>query len=110
MITLGAFLVFCGFFSAYATSRKAIPVSHSQPGKWFSHDPKRSKMISLVFFILSLALFICVKGLLSGIFLFTITLMVFGSLIVILTPLRLFSPAVVFVVFALLFLAEFILV
>ena len=106
MITLGALLTFLGFFAVYNTSRKAVLSGNSKPELWLRANGSGAKLLASSSLIAALVLFASVKGICAGTLLFFVTLMLSGSLVVLLSPLRMIRFGTVTIVFALALLAE----
>lgn len=88
MATLVLFLVFAGFFFLYNTSKRATTPRALPVEKWMYNSPQIARPMGGGLLCLALAMSAWVWGLGSGILLFTIILMTLGSLIIILSPLR----------------------
>jgi len=91
MITLGALLAFLGFLACYNTSQKAVLTGETKAELWLQNHVSNSRILGLSLFIASLILFCMIKGIGAGTFVFFVMLMTFGSLIVILSPLKILN-------------------
>lgn len=90
MITLTSVFVLLGFWCCYQTSARAV-LTHEKNVfvTWIRSNPKGGRLTGLFILSLSLTLEIIYLGIGAGIFAFFIALMTFGSLVVVLAPLRL---------------------
>ncbi|WP_159021444.1 hypothetical protein [Formosa sp. L2A11] len=108
MITLSILLVILAFYLHYTTSKKM----ESQELLGFEHlliqHKNLCKIISFIVLAISCILTIKVFGLGAGIFSFFIYLMTFGSLIVLLAPLKIFNYKSLSVFLVVCFVIEFI--
>ena len=105
MMTAITFLVFFGFYCCYFASAKAVFPQHSDLGIWLKQQRNVSKTVGFSLLIASLIFHIAILGAATGTFSFVISLMVSGSMIVLLAPLKIvtFRTAVVIFVLALVF-------
>jgi len=105
MMTAITFLVFFGFYCCYFASAKAVLPQHSALEIWLKQQRKVSKILGTLLLIASLIFHIAILGVATGTFSFVISLMVSGSMIVLLAPLKIvtFRSAVVIFVLALVF-------
>ena len=88
MITIGALLAFLGFFAGYNTSQKAVLTGNSKIEIWLRQNAPNSRAAGLLLLIAGLVVLVMSKGIGAGTFVFFVMLMTFGSLIVLLSPLR----------------------
>ncbi|NUY80404.1 hypothetical protein HUK80_05815 [Flavobacterium sp. MAH-1] len=88
MMTIGALLAFFGFFSGYNSSRKAVLTGDSKLELWLRNNPSNAKTAGLLLLIAALLLLVMNRGIGAGTFVFFVMLIVFGSLIVLLSPLK----------------------
>lgn len=88
MITVAAFLAFAGFFAGYNSSAKAIHIGNSRVEQALRAHTPEAKKAAIGLLLISLTLSILCTGIGAGTLLFVIFLMVFGSAIVLLAPLR----------------------
>ncbi|RZJ68734.1 MAG: hypothetical protein EOO50_00720 [Flavobacterium sp.] len=101
MITAAAFLAFSGFFAGYNSSAKAVHVGHSRIENALRDNTSEAKKVAVGLLLLSLTLSILYSGIAAGTFLFFVFLMVSGSLIVLLSPLKIVTLRSALVVFVL---------
>jgi len=106
MITLGALLAFLGFFAGYNTSRKAILVGNSSVEVWFRNNSLNARIAGLLLLIAALLVLTVNKGIGAGTFVFFVMLMTFGSLIVLLSPLKIVTIKSSAIAFAVAFAVE----
>jgi hypothetical protein len=106
MITIGALLAFFGFFSGYNASRKAVLRGDSRLELWLRRNASKAKISGVFLLVASLILVVTEKGLGAGSLMFVVVLMTIGSLVVILSPLRLLTLRSALLIFALSFLFE----
>lgn len=88
MITVSIFLTLIGFELFYQTSKKTELHRSERLARWFGANEKPAKSYGLVLLAMALALSIVQLGIGSGIFAFLCILMLIGSLVVLLSPLR----------------------
>jgi len=105
MMTAITFLVFFGFYFCYFASAKAVLPQNSPLEIWLKQQRNASKILGLSLLIASLIFHIIILGAATGTFSFVISLMVSGSMIVLLAPLKIvtFKSASVIFILALLF-------
>lgn len=106
MITLTAFIVFSGFYACYYTSAKAVLSGNSNLETAIKNNPAAAKSIGLVLLLSGLAVAVLYSGIGVGTLQFFIMLMVSGSTIVLLSPLRIVTLRSVVIVFAFALLIE----
>ena len=106
MVSLALLSCFCGFYLCYTTSKKVEAPNVFGIGKWGKKKAKTAKGTGLLLLGVSCALTIIQFGLGAGIFAFSVFLMTWGSLVVLLNPLRLLDPKVLASVFFLIVLSE----
>lgn len=86
-IPLAATLVLiAGFYALYNTSEKAV-LQKDRVSVWLQHNRSISKVIGILFLIVSFALLVAEQGIGAGILTGFILLMTVGCLIIILSPL-----------------------
>ena len=107
MITIASLFVFISFYMFYYTSKRAVLSFDYGFEKWMSNNPKQTKITGLVFLLLAYSLWLSTTALCSGTLFFFIQLMTIGSLIVILTPLKVINNKAVILLFILAGLLEF---
>ena len=106
MITLTAFIVFSGFYACYYTSAKAVLTGNSGLETAIKNNPATAKSVGLVLVLTGLTVSILCNGIGVGTLQFFILLMVSGSTIVLLSPLRIVNLPSVVIVFAFAMLIE----
>lgn len=107
MITIASLLVFISFYMFYYTSKRAVLSYDYGIEKWMNNNPKETKISGLVLLLCSYSLWLISKSLGSGTLFFFIQLMTIGSLIVILSPLKVLNSKIVAILFVLAGLLEF---
>ena len=107
MISFAILLVIIGFYLLYITSEKMDTPKPLGFENQMAQHKSASKIIGIVLLIIACILTVYIFGLGAGIFLFFIYLMTFASLIVLLTPLKLFSFKLLFIGIALCFVLEY---
>ncbi|RZJ52428.1 MAG: hypothetical protein EOO44_11815 [Flavobacterium sp.] len=107
MITIASLFVFISFYLFYYTSKRAVLSYDYGFEKWMNNNPKQTKITGLVFLLLAYSFWLFTNALGSGTLLFFIQLMTIGSLIIILTPLKVINSKSVLVIFILAGLLEF---
>ncbi|WP_066225161.1 hypothetical protein [Formosa haliotis] len=110
MITIAILILVLAFYMLYTTSEKMPSDAVFGIEKHIVEHRKPSKLLAVILLIVSLIVFIIQLGKGSGTFMFFISLMTFGSLIVLLVPLKLvhFKSVVLFAVLS--FCIEFLFV
>lgn len=88
MVTLACLFAFLGFWCMYQTSQKAVYSRKNVSELWMNHHPAGAKLIGSIVLLGSLLVFMVHIGVGAGIFSFFVALMTFGSLIVLLAPIR----------------------
>lgn len=88
MITTACIFCFLGFWCWYLTSRRANYQSKNPIEIWLRNQPGNSKLLGAVSMSASFIVFTIHLGFAAGVFGFFMGLISFGSLIVILAPLR----------------------
>ncbi|MES2545216.1 MAG: hypothetical protein V4548_10050 [Bacteroidota bacterium] len=91
MQTFAGFILFFGFYLVYYTSKKATLFLDSTFTKWINTNTKQSKIIGTTLLILSYVLLVLQTALGHGSLLFFIELMAFGSLMILLSPLKMIN-------------------
>jgi hypothetical protein len=99
MITIASILVFMGFYAFYYTSKRAV--LHYDYGfeQWMQNNTKPTKTIGCSCLILAYSFLVFSNALGSGTLIFFIQLMVIGSLIVLLTPLKKIKNKIILAIF-----------
>ncbi|MBP1839506.1 hypothetical protein [Formosa algae] len=107
MISFAILLVIIGFYLLYLTSEKIdVPKLFGFENYMLQHK-SISKILGIALLSVSSVLTVFEFGLGAGIFLFFIYLMTFASLIVLLSPLKLFNFKLLFIGIALCFAFEY---
>lgn len=99
MITIAGLFVFISFYMFYYTSRKALLSYDYGFEKWMNNNPGPTKISGLAVLLLAYSLLLFTKALGTGTLLFFIQLMTIGSLIVILSPLKVINSKAVAILF-----------
>ncbi|HBK70953.1 MAG TPA: hypothetical protein DDZ39_04725 [Flavobacteriaceae bacterium] len=86
MIIIASFIMFCGFYALYNTSKRA-KLNDYIFDKWIQSHQKKSKPIGLLLLISAFIILIQYYGIAVGIFSGFIILMTISGLVIILTPL-----------------------
>lgn len=106
MVALISLNIFLGFYVLYNTSKKATLESNLQLEKWIQQNPKPSRLIGLSILAIAYSFLISVKAIGASTLIYFIQIMVIGSLIVILAPLRIINYKLVLGTFFLAILLE----
>lgn len=106
MITICLLLTFLGFYAGYVASEKAAGTHVLPMREWARKNASLSRAIGLGFIVASGVAFSFGSGIGAGLFLFFISLMTIGSMIVLLSPLHLIKTWMIALVFVLFFLSE----
>lgn len=88
MITLSVFLVFLGFFVLYLGSERAELNADLAMSQWFRRQRINVKGVGVALFLMATVLSVQIWGLGAGVLFFFVQLMTLGSLVVLLTPLK----------------------
>ncbi|MCX2679547.1 hypothetical protein OOZ15_06285 [Galbibacter sp. EGI 63066] len=105
MISIITLLIFTGFYALYSTSKRAV-LNKAPLDLWLQQKGKFLKPIGIFLLCLAAVLIILDQGFASGLFFWFIILMTLGSLIVLLSPLKLFSYKTLLIVFLCLLTTE----
>ena len=89
MVSVTIFIVFISFYFFYNTSKKTVKHNYNKLENWIDENIQLTIIIATILLIISLILNIYVFGFGAGSLLFFILFMTIGSLIIILTPLKL---------------------
>ncbi|UXP32343.1 hypothetical protein N6H18_18550 [Reichenbachiella agarivorans] len=109
MVTLNLILIWLSFYLFYLTSKKA-QIARSLPiEKWMHNHAPIAKVIGTVLLFLSLSVSISLWGVGSGSLFFFIILMTLGSLVTIISPLRVLNYVSISAISILSFVLEIIL-
>lgn len=105
MVSITIFIVFISFYFFYNTSKKTVKHNYNKLENWIDENIQLTKIIATILLIISLILNIYVFGFGAGSLLFFILFMTIGSLIIILTPLKLirYKSALLLFIISLLF-------
>lgn len=106
MITLSILLTCLGFEFFYQTSKKADLHRAEKLSSWFGENEEPAKIFGAILLGIALSLSVIQFGVGSGIFAFLCILMLIGSLVVLISPLRTVKLSWVIVGIAFLFLIE----
>lgn len=90
MVMLVCSFIFLGFYVLYSTSKRADLTYRYRVQNKIQKHHATSKKIGALLLLLSLAISLATLGLGTGFFVFLIALMTLASLVVLITPLRLF--------------------
>lgn len=101
MITIASLFVFISFYMFYYTSKRAALTYSYGFEKWMNNNPKQTKITGLMLLLLAYSFWLFTSALGSGTLLFFIQLMTIGSLIIILTPLKVINSKAVAILFIL---------
>jgi hypothetical protein len=106
MISIAIFLVFMSFYMFLNTSK--IGVKHVGFGFefWIERHQNFGRLMASIIIAAAIFMYVYLFGLGSGILIFLITQMCLGSIIVLLTPLRLITRKIVLFVFVSCFCLE----
>ncbi|KOP38706.1 hypothetical protein DBB36_08460 [Flavobacterium sp. WLB] len=88
MITIASLIVFLAFYTLYYTSKRAALSYDFGFEKWMQKNPKQTKITGLILLVTAYAIWLFTQSLGGGTLMFFIQLMVIGSLIIILRPLK----------------------
>ncbi len=88
MVSTTIFIVFLSFYLFYNTSKK-VKYNSKKTENWINENIQLTKIIAAILLIISIILNIYLFGFGAGSLLFIIVFMTIGSLIIILTPLKL---------------------
>lgn len=100
MISIVSFLIFIGFYTLYYTSQKTYVSYDKGFEKWIKKNNTPSKYLGLALLLSAFIVLVFEKAIGSGTLLFFIQLMTIGSLIIIVSPLKIIKPAFVVLLFA----------
>lgn len=106
MITLSVFLVFIGFFVLYMGSRRVELSSDWPLVRWVRRQNINTNGAGIALFLMALLLSVQIWGLGAGVLFFFVQLMTLGSLIVLLTPLKVLNDKFILSLAAAFFLLE----
>ncbi len=99
MISTAIFLVFISFYMFYNTSGRAVKYVGFGFENWIETHQILGKLIATLLIAIAIFLHIHLFGIGGGILIFLITLMLFGSSIILLTPLHLITYKIAFLIF-----------
>lgn len=106
MVTLIAFLVFAGFYTCYYTSVKAVLIGHSGLEIAIRKNTTLAKRIGGILLLAGLSSAVFYDGIGAGTLQFFIMLMASGSLVILLSPLKILTLRSASIAFAIGFLIE----
>ena len=98
MTTLTNLFIFLGFYTLYSSSKRAA-LNNSKIDLWIQQRYKPLKLTGVFLLLIGLGLSILTEGFATGTFLWFIVLMTLGSLVILLTPLKLMNYKTLLVVF-----------
>lgn len=104
MISLVSLTVFFAFYVLYNTSKKATLSTNFRFERWIQQNTKPSRCIGLGFLVIAYVTLISLKAAGASTLIFLIQIMTIGSLVVILTPLKIINHRFIL---GILFLAVF---
>ncbi|SHI53848.1 hypothetical protein SAMN04487911_10323 [Arenibacter nanhaiticus] len=105
MVTLAICFTFIGFYLNYLTSKRA-QLTNDFLLVWAKQKPKRTKISGLLLLLLGLTCTVYCLGWTSGLLSYSVILMTFGSLIVLVSPLHFFTLKRTVILALVLFLIE----
>ena len=107
MITTASLIVFLAFYTLYYTSKRAVLSYDLGFEKWMKKNPKQTKVTGLGLLLAAYTLWLATDSLGCGTLMFLIQLMMIGSLIVILSPLKKVNSKIILALFIIVALLEF---
>ncbi|KIC03828.1 hypothetical protein OA88_01660 [Flavobacterium sp. JRM] len=107
MITIASLFVFISFYTLYYTSKRAVLSYNFGYQKWMQRNPKQTKITGLCLLLVAYSLWLLTAALGSATLFFFIQLMTIGSLVIILTPLKVINNIGIIILFAAAGLLEF---
>lgn len=107
MISIGLLILYMAFYISYNTSQKTIKNPIFGFETWAYKNNKKAKLLGITLLFASCLLFGLSFGIGAGILFFFVTLMTFGSLIVILAPVNIMKPKPILTVFLIALFTEF---
>lgn len=109
MISLISLSIFLAFYLLYNTSKKAALSNDLRIQKWIQQNQQLSKIVSASVFIITYTTFITIKSIGAASLIYCIQIMTIGSLVVILTPLKLLNYKAILLIFVISFTSEILL-
>jgi len=106
MITIATLIVFLAFYTLYYTSKRAVLSYDLGFEKWMKKNPRQTKYTGLSLLLLAYAFWLFTQSLCCGTLMFFIQLMMIGSLIIILTPLKKINNKIIVALFIIAALLE----
>ncbi|MBI0400963.1 hypothetical protein [Cyclobacterium marinum] len=106
MITLSTIFTLMGFEFFYQTSQRAVILRPANWEEWFKSNAHIAKSIGGLLMLIGMLFSIYALGLGAGIFAFVCSLILVGSLVVLLSPLMWIKTSWLFIGFGLLFILE----
>lgn len=107
MISIALLILYLAFYILYNTSRKAIKNVVFGFETWTYKNNKKAKLLGITLLFASCILLGLSFGIGAGILHFCVTLMTLGSLVVILTPVKIIKPRSILILFLLVHYTEF---
>lgn len=107
MVSTASLFVFFAFYALYNTSKRAYLSNNNVIEKWLQNNPKQTKIVGFGLLVCAYTLLLFEKAIGCSTLIFLIQIMTIGSLIVILTPLKIIPKKLVMVLFALSIFIEF---
>ncbi|WP_444660172.1 hypothetical protein [Flavobacterium columnare] len=106
MITIASSILFSSFYALYNTSKR-VPLSYNSGlEKWMKNNPNSTKTIGLTLLVVAYILWVLATSFGVGTLLFVIELMVIGSFIVILKPLKIVNFEMLIILFSTILILE----
>lgn len=106
MIAFISLNIFLGLYILYNTSKKATLMSNLQVERWIQQNPRPSRLLGVGILALAYGLLISLKAIGVSSLIYFIQLMTIGSLIIVLTPLKIINYKLVLGLFFLAILIE----
>lgn len=100
MISIVSFLIFIGFYALYYTSKKTYVSYDKGFEQWIKKNTRSTKYFGLLLLLSAFFVLLLEQAIGSGTLIYFILLMTIGSLIIILSPLKIIKPSFVFILFA----------
>lgn len=107
MISIALLILYLAFYILYNTSRKTIKNAVFGFETWTYKNNKKAKLLGITLLFASCILFGLSFGMGAGTLYFFVSLMTFGSLVVILTPVKIMKPKPILTFFLIAFFTEF---
>lgn len=107
MISIALLILYLAFYILYNTSQKAIKNAVFGFETWTYKNNKKAKLLGITLLFASCLLFGLSFGIGAGILFFFVTLMTFGSLVVMLAPVKIIKPKPILTIFLIVFFTEY---